>query len=174
MNLQAQVISVLRRIDLGILIIDEINNLITGTPRNQRAFLNALKYLGNQLQVPIVGVGTPEAKIALQVDPQLSNRFRPFPLGLWNLDKEFLKLLASLERMIPLRHPSNLTEKTLAMKLHAMSEGLIGELSTLVNMAAIWAIRNAKGGRLEVIDITALDSCQYVSPSDRRRAGSVP
>lgn len=168
MNLQSQVIDVLKQIDLGIIVIDEMNNLIAGTPLSQRAFLNALKYLGNQLQRSIVGVGTAEVLIALQVDKQLSNRFLPAVLPTWQMDMEFLRLLASLEKMLPLKDPSNLTEKSMAMKLHAMSEGTIGELSLLLNTAAIRAIRNAKDGKPECIDKAMLDSCGYISPSNRR------
>lgn len=167
-NLRAQVIDVLKRIDLGVLVIDEMNNLIAGSPLSQRAFLNALKYLGNQLQRPIVGVGTAEVLIALQVDKQLSNRFLPAVLPTWQLDKDFLRLIVSLEKTIPLKSPSNLTEKTIAMKLHAMSEGTIGELSLLLNAAAIWAIRNVRDGKPECIDVAALDACGYIPPSARR------
>ncbi len=167
-NLQFQVIDVLKQIDLGIIVIDEMNNLVAGTPLSQRAFLNSLKYLGNQLERSIVGVGTAEVLIALQVDKQLSNRFLPAVLPTWQLDVEFLRLLASLEMMLPLRDASNLTEKTIAMKLHAMSEGSIGELSLLLNTAARWVIRNTKKGKPECIDKTALDQCGYIPPSNRR------
>jgi hypothetical protein len=168
MNLQSQVIDVLKRIDLGIIVIDEMNNLIAGSPISQRAFLNSIKYLGNQLQRSIVGVGTAEVLIALQVDKQLSNRFLPAVLPTWQMDMEFLRLLASLEKMLPLKSPSSLTEKTMAMKVHAMSEGTIGELSLLLNTAAIWAIRNTKDGKPECIDKAALDGCGYISSSNRR------
>lgn len=168
MNLQSQVIDVLKRIDLGIIVIDEMNNLVAGTPLSQRAFLNSIKYLGNQINRSIVGVGTAEVLIALQVDKQLSNRFLPAALTTWQLDTEFLRLLASLEKMLPLKTPSNLTEKHLAMKLHAMSEGIIGELSLLLNAAAIWAIRNAKDGKPECIDKAALDGCGFIPSSNRR------
>lgn len=167
-NLQMQVVDVLKKIDLGIIVIDEMNNLVAGTPRSQRAFLNSLKYLGNQLERSIVGVGTAEVLLALQVDPQLSNRFLPAVLSTWELDVEFLRLLASLERMLPLKDPSNLTEKMMAKKLHAMSEGSIGELSLLLNTAAKWVIRNVKAGKSECIDKEALDKCGFISASNRR------
>lgn len=164
----AQVIKVLKSIDLGIIVIDEIHNLIAGSLLKQRAYLNGLRYLGNQIKRSIVGVGTVEALRAIQVDGQLSNRFAPEVLPTWQLDMEFLKLLASLEKIIPLQAPSNLIDKTIAMKLHAMSEGTIGELSRLLNMAAIWAIRNTKAGDLERIDEKALKECGFIPPSLRK------
>lgn len=164
----AQVIKVLKSIDLGIIVIDEIHNLIAGSLVKQRAYLNGLRYLGNQIKRSIVGVGTVEALRAIQVDDQLSNRFAPEVLPTWQLDMEFLKLLASLEKIIPLQAPSNLIDKTIAMKLHAMSEGTIGELSRLLNMAAIWAVRNTKSCTLERIDEKALKECGFIPPSLRK------
>lgn len=166
--LLSQVIRVLKSIDLGIVVIDEIHNLIAGSLVKQRAYLNALRYLGNQIERSIVGVGTVEALRAVQIDDQLSNRFTPEILPTWQLDKEFLRLLASMEQILPLRDPSNLTDKAMAMKLHAMSEGTIGELSRLLNMAAIWAIRNTKAGALERIDEKALKECGFIPPSLRK------
>ncbi len=46
-------------------LIDEIHNVITGPVNKQRLFLNVLKYLGNDLQIPIVGLGTKEALRAI-------------------------------------------------------------------------------------------------------------
>lgn len=165
---QDQVIHVLKQIDLGIIIIDEMNNLIAGSPTHQRVFLNAIKYLGNQLQRSIVGAGTQDALRGLQSDEQLSNRFLPELLPRWRLDKQFLMLLASLEKIIPLKDPSNLVDKAIATKLYAMSEGTIGELSMLINAAAIWAIRNAKPNQPECITVQALNECGYIPPSIRK------
>lgn len=164
----AQVIKVLKSIDLGIIVIDEIHNLIAGSLLKQRAYLNALRYLGNQIERSIIGVGTVEALRAIQVDDQLSNRFAPEVLPTWGLNTEFLRLLASLETILPLRDASNLTEKAMAMKLHAMCEGTIGELSRLLNMAAIWAIRNTKNGAPEQIDEKAINACGFIAPSRRK------
>lgn len=169
--LEAQVIKILKSINLGLLVIDELHNLIAGSLLKQRAYLNSLKRLGNQIERSIIGVGTVEALRAIQIDDQLSNRFAPEVLPPWQLDKDFLRLLASFERIIPLGAPSNLVEKTLAMKLHAMCEGSIGELSRLLNEAAIWAIRNTKTGEPERIDERALKECGFIPPSRRKEEG---
>ncbi|HSI44481.1 MAG TPA: TniB family NTP-binding protein [Methylotenera sp.] len=165
--LEEQVIKVLSKIDLGIIVIDEIHNLLTGSAREQRHFLTALKSLGNLLQVPIVGVGTEEAFRAFLTDPQISNRFVAERLAKWKLDNQFLRFLASIERIIPLRDSSNLIEKDIATKIYAMTEGLIGEISTLLNKAAVWAIKHSKPGQAECITMDALNKCGYISPSVR-------
>lgn len=166
-DLEDQVIKVLKNIDLGIMVIDEIHNLLSGSPREQRHFLTALKSLGNLVQVPIIGVGTTAAFTAFQSDPQMSNRYVTERLTKWKLDKQFLRFLASLERIIPLKDPSNLTTSQIATKIYAMSEGLIGEISTLLNDAAVWAIRNTEPNQPECITIEAINACGYRPPTIR-------
>ena len=94
--------------------------------------MNAIKYLSNELQIPLVAVGTLEAVRAIQADPQLASRFYRTELPLWCMGREYRKLLASFERMLPLKRPSQLAKAPLATKLLAVTEGTIGELSTLL------------------------------------------
>lgn len=162
---QFQVIEILKRVNLKLLIIDEIHHILAGSLNRQKTFLNVLKYLGNELQVPIVGVGIKDAFRALQTDPQLANRFEPLVLPRWEFNEDFLRLLASFEHLIPLKQASNLSEITLATRLFSMSEGYIGELSKLLNEAAVYAVNK----NIEKITSTVLDSIDWVSPSDRKR-----
>lgn len=166
-DLEEQVIKVLKEIDLGIIVIDEIHNLLSGAPREQRHFLTALKTLGNMVRVPIVGVGINTAFIAFQTDSQTSNRYVTERLTKWKLDNQFLRFLASIERIIPLKDPSNLSGRQIATKIYAITEGLIGEISTLLNEAAIWSIRNQKPDYPECITIEAINACGYRPPSVR-------
>ena len=162
---QAQAISILKNINVGMLIIDEIHNLLAGHTDKQRQMLNVIRYLGNELRIPIVGIGTMDAFRALQTDPQLSNRFEPMIISKWDMDDEYLRLLGSFERMIPLKKPSGLIEDSLALKLLSMSEGTIGDLSRLLTKAAVYAVRNGS----EKITEKVLDSVEWVRPSDRGR-----
>lgn len=161
---QFQVLNALRRVNLQVLIIDELHNLIAGNLNKQRAFLNTIKYLTNELQIPIVGVGTNDALVALRTDPQLANRFEPTKLPRWEQGTEYLQLLASFERMLPLKKPSNLIGESVSIKLLSMSEGLIGELSSILGKAAEFAIRNGA----EKIDLRTLKEIRWVPPSERR------
>ena len=162
---QSQVIKLLKYVGLRMLVIDEIHHIMAGNLNKQRTFLNVIKYLGNELQIPIVAVGTRDAFRALQTDPQLANRFEPALLARWDFDTDFLRLLASFERMLPLRAPSNLHETGLATKLFSMCEGYIGELSRLLTAASVQAIESGK----EQIDEKLLNSLDWVSPSERKR-----
>jgi hypothetical protein len=40
------------------LVIDEIHSLLAGTYREQRIFLNAIRFLANDLRLPLVCAGT--------------------------------------------------------------------------------------------------------------------
>jgi hypothetical protein len=62
----------------------------------------------------------------------------------WDLNREFQMLLASFESTLPLRKPSCLAEKRLAVKLLSMSEGTIGELSRILVAAATHAIESGE------------------------------
>lgn len=160
---RARVVQVLHGIHLKVLIIDELHNILAGASVRQQQFLNMIKYLGNELQISIVGCGTGDLLRAISIDPQIQNRFIPELLPKWQMNKEFRQLLMSFESILPLRNPSGLHDPMLAGKTLAMCEGTIGELSSLLNIAAIYAIRNGH----EEITADILNACGYVSPSDR-------
>jgi hypothetical protein len=70
------------------LIVDEVHLLLAGSNREQRASLNLLKYLANDLQLCIVLVGTAFLRkcdvASLLMDPMVSScnfYFAPFPAG---------------------------------------------------------------------------------------------
>lgn len=162
---QFQVLKLLRYVQLKILVVDEIHQILAGSTHRQRAFLNVLKYLSNELQISIVAVGTKDALRALQTEPQLANRFRPIQIPRWRLDADFKRLLASFEAVLPLRGPSGLTQETMASRLYAMSEGYIGELSGILTLAAERAILTGT----EQITLSSLDQINWTPSSDRRR-----
>lgn len=160
---QFQVLRILRGVQTRMLIIDEVHHVLVGSINQQRVVMNAVKYVSNDLQIPLVGVGTLEAVRAIQADPQLASRFYRAELPLWRMGREYRKLLASFERMLPLKHPSNLSREPIATKLLAMTEGTIGELSTLLKTAAISAVRTGA----ERIDASVLAALAWEPPSAR-------
>ena len=88
-------IKLMKVTEVKILIIDELHNLLAGNNNVQREFLNVLRFIGNTMKIPIVGVGIKDAYLAIRSDDQLENRFEPFILPLWKNDNEFIKLLKS-------------------------------------------------------------------------------
>ncbi len=148
-RMMCQILKMFPKLGVRMLIVDEIHHILAGNLQRQRAFLNVIKYLGNEAVIPIVGVGTISALNALQTDAQLANRFEPRNLPRWRLDTRYRQLLASFEYVLPLAEESNLTEKEMATKLLDMSGGTIGELSKLIRRAAIETIRQdpARSGK---------------------------
>ena len=69
-----------RQFGLRLLIIDEIHAMLAGTFRQQRIFLNSIRFLANDLHLPLLCVGTQEAHQALLTDQQLADRFAAFEL----------------------------------------------------------------------------------------------
>lgn len=159
-----QLISILKQVRPKIIIIDEINTMINGSIAKQRACLNALKHITNEVGVPIVGAGTREALMAFRTDPQMENRFEPRWLPSWRNDDELKRLLTSFEQFIPLRFPSDLWKKEMRSAILHRAGGTIGEMAKLIEAATIHAIRLST----EQITVDVLNSCSYVSPSGRR------
>ncbi|MBK9493909.1 MAG: TniB family NTP-binding protein [Xanthomonadales bacterium] len=154
--------SILTYVQCRMLVIDEIHNILYGHARQQRHFLGVMKNLSNALKLPIVAAGTRDAIRALHTDTQLASRFEPFGLPRWQLNAEFLRLLASFERLLPLAKPSALTSRETAIQLHSMSGGTIGGLSRILKRATIQAIRD----RSEHISAKLLTQIHWVKLSD--------
>jgi len=160
---QLQSIKILKAVKTRIFIIDEIHNIISGSLNRQRRFLNTLRFLGNELKIPLVAVGTLEASRAIQSDPQLANRFEQAPLPQWEFDEEYLQLLDSFEYTLPLKKPSNLSEDELARHILDLSEGAIGEISNLLTKCATLAIKTGE----EHISQHLLEQLEWARPSER-------
>jgi len=156
---------VLRGAGVRMLVIDELHNLLSGTAQQQRRLLNLLRWLGNELQVPLVGVGTVEALRAIRSDDQLANRFEPFPLPLWTDGEPYRRLLGTLEAALPLRRPSGMADGPLAAKILTASEGVLGEIIATVTRSAVLAVRSGA----ERITAGQIDESGFIRPSERRR-----
>lgn len=162
---QQRVIHLLKKVELRLLIIDEIHHVLAGNLSKQRSFLNVLKFLSNELKISMICSGTRDAFNAIQTDPQLANRFEPKVLKKWKNDEEYLRLLASFESLLPLKEASMLIESSISTKILAMSEGLIGEISRILELASILAIESG----VEKINRNILNNIDYTSPSDRKK-----
>jgi hypothetical protein len=117
------------------------------------------------LQIPLVAVGTAEALHAIQSDDQLANRFEPVGLPPWRNNEEYRQLLSTLEAVLPLRRPSQLATPVLAEKILSAAEGILGEVVSIVQRAAVRAVTAST----EAISAKLIDEIGFISPSQRRR-----
>ncbi|MBT2398821.1 TniB family NTP-binding protein [Streptomyces sp. ISL-100] len=155
----------LRSAGVRMLVIDELHNVLGGRGDRRREFLNLLRFLGNELRIPLVGVGTRDAYLAIRADDQLENRFAPLTLPRWEADADACSLLASFAAAFPLRRPSPIATAEMAGYLLTRSEGTIGELAHLLTDAAVAAIESGE----EAINQRTLLLAPYDGPTERRR-----
>ncbi len=160
-QLRYQVVHQLRACHVQILVIDEFHSLLTGSAVKQREVMNAIKLLCNEVGIPIVGVGTRDAVRVLHTDPQHASRFDVLPMPLWELNPAFQKLLASFERVLPLKRPSGLSKPEYATIAHAISGGNLGDLHRLLVECARVAITTGE----EKITEKILRSKAWLQPS---------
>lgn len=138
-----QVVGLCRRLDVRLLIADEISDVVDGTAMQQRHFLNMLKNLNNELERPIVLTGTKRIISAMAIDEQVKRRFSQRELPEWKADVELIKFLAAFERKLPLRFPSELAGKEnreLVMKILDKSDNRLGYIMELLQKAAVLAV----------------------------------
>jgi Cdc6-like AAA superfamily ATPase len=152
-------------LETKILIIDEIHHVLAGSASKQRSFLNVIKHLSNDLQIPLVCSGTKMAFNAIQTDHQLANRFEPRVLPRWSNDLELKRLLISFERLLPLKKESNLIENSMVSKILSLSDGLIGEVAKILELSTVLALES--GG--EKITKNIVNSIDYISPQERKK-----
>jgi hypothetical protein len=164
-ELEQLTLKLLRSVQAKILVIDELHNILAGATDVRKEFLNLLRFLGNELRIPIVGVGIREAYLAIRSDDQLENRFEPLLLPVWEEGDEFLSLLASFSATLPLKRGSDIANEATARYILSRTEGTIGEIAKLLTEAAIIAIRSGE----ESINQKTLGEAAYQSPTERRR-----
>ena len=164
-ELEQVTLTLLRAVGVRVLVIDELHNVLAGRGDVRREFLNLIRFLGNELRIPLVGVGTREAYLAIRSGDQLENRFEPFTLPLWAPDQEACSLLASFAASFPLRRRSHIATPEMARYLLTRSEGTIGEVAHLLTDAAVAAIESGE----EAINQRTLLMAPYTGPAERRR-----
>ena len=137
--LESVALRVLEEARPGMLVIDEVHSLQAGTVREQARFLNMLRFLGNELRIPLVCVGTQQARNALRTDDQLVRRFEAIALPPWQNDQDFAALIGSLQRTLPLRRESEIGERALKRILEATG-GVTAAIFSLMTRLAVAAV----------------------------------
>lgn len=156
--------NILRIVETKVLMLDEINHLLSGSANRQREFLFALKHLSNELRISLVIAGTPESLQLLHLSDQVENRFETVSLPLWNTDLALRTLLANFEQVIPLRQPSRLSARSVAVQLHSFGIETIGAVSLFLAKCAKEAIRSG----VECITPEILKACAPPTREQKR------
>lgn len=176
-TMRAEARLLLAEVETKVLILDEIDKMLAGTPRQQRVFLNTIRFLTNDLKLPIVCAGTEDARMAVLTDPNLADRFGAFELRPWRNDHALRQLLASFSGLLPLRRPSQLDTAEARQRVLALTQGVTGRIFRLIEAAAVAAIRDGR----ETLDATSFDAedvtlplvSMFASAGNRKKIGRV-
>ncbi len=142
-ELEVRVLSHLRDMDLKMLMIDEVHNLLAGSYREQRRFLNMLRFLANDLCASLVVFGINEALDAIRGDDQLARRLDEHFLPLWDDDVEFSRLIQTLIAAMELEQTSGLRINSLRTILN-VTGGVTSRVFTMIKALAIEAIETGE------------------------------
>lgn len=143
-TLRHRIRSLARQLEVRLLVIDEIHSLLAGSYREQRILLNAIRFLANDLRLPLVCAGTNEAKQALMTDQQLADRFEAAELPAWENDSNFQQLLLSFESILPLRLPSQFRDPKVHQRILSLSEGVLVRICRIIEIAATEAVHSGQ------------------------------
>jgi hypothetical protein len=138
------VMRLFREIKCRLLILDEVQDVVENTVREQRRTLHAVKFLMNEFGLPIVALGTENGARAFLSDPHLDARFEPHQLPTWKADNDLLDFLRAIEGELPLREPSSLCTTGVVEFLASQSKGMLDAIMTLIRNAAIHAMMSGE------------------------------
>ncbi|MEL3892124.1 TniB family NTP-binding protein [Ferrovibrio sp. MS7] len=160
----AQTLKLFPKSGIKMLMIDEIHNSLIRPHDKRVQFLNTIRYLSNELEIPVVVIGTDLALSTIQSDQQLGNRLEPFKLMPWMADNEFARFLGGILKHLGLSPLPAVKSKKFCDKVINMTDGLTGEIWSLsVQVAEFMCEQN-----IEVLDEGVLDAIAWVRPQERR------
>ena len=140
-ELEAQALRSLKRIEVKLLMLDEVHNILAGNAKEQRIVLNTLRYISNELKISLVCLGVSEAREAISGDVQLARRFEELPLTRWQGNEEFQELIVAILRHLPLKLASQMSARALRHVLQS-TDGVTAQIFGMFNDLAVEAIRS--------------------------------
>lgn len=117
---------------------------VSPLPKCEREIvLDMVKGISNQ-GVHVYAVGTDKAQDLVGEDEQVANRMRIVNVKGFKKGTNLIDFLHSLESFYPLPKPSDLGSQPTMEKIYERTNGITGEVVTLCNAAAAWAVKNGK------------------------------
>jgi len=120
--------------------------------------LDGIKFLMNELQLPIIALGVPTAAEAFRSDLHLDARFKRFELPSWEANKALSSFLFNIERLLPLRNPSKLHSQSAMDFLVRHAGNSLDSMMNLIRSAAVHAILDGEERIDEAMLLKALDA----------------
>ena len=142
-EMEVRALSILKHLKVRVIVIDEVHNLLAGSPREQRVILQLFRHLSNELKASLVCLGIADAREAIAGDTQLSRRLDQMALPRWKADDEFQGLVVAILRSLPLRRPSALSAQSLRTLTRA-TDGITAKVFGMLNELAVEAVRSGR------------------------------
>lgn len=139
-ELEHAAISLLTHAHPKLLIIDEIQYLLSCSSREQRAALNMVKYISNELRVSVIAAGTHEALHVMRFDPQIASRFEQIELPIWTETDELRRFVAGFLAMLLVKKNPNAIDQSFVQYLLALTDGVTGRIIDVLRRAALDAM----------------------------------
>ena len=140
-ELEDAALTLLRQASPRILIIDEVQHLLSCNSREQRAALSMVKYLSNDLRMSVVAAGTHEALHVMRFDPQIASRFEQMELPVWTESEELRRFVAGFLARLPVRMAPEAIDQRFVEYLLLLTDGVTGRITDLLKSAAIETLR---------------------------------
>lgn len=138
------VLELAKAASLRLLVIDEIQDVLIGTLRQQQLALEAIKALMNRLRVAVIALGTQDAVHAMSANVHLRARFADETLPLWKADVYLAHFLEAYEATLPLRERSRLSSLDTMRQLVKLSDGVLATMVERLGRAAALAIEHGE------------------------------
>jgi thymidine kinase len=133
---QLSVQETLRNMNCQLLVLDESQDLQKVAEAEQLRVIQTIKYLMNSLSLPVLAFSTLDEQNPFRVDPHMQARFDVIEMPTWEVGEDFGEFLAALERFIPLRNPSNLSDKGIQKELVKRTGGVLMHILERIRVAA--------------------------------------
>jgi hypothetical protein len=130
----------LKDVNCRLLLLDEVQDIILGSEREQIRALEGIKLLMNEVRLPILAFGAEKAGQAFNSDGHLAARFTQFTMPSWQADSTLASFVATYERCLPFEEPSNLSAPANLSYLAKVGGGVIGNIVNRIKNAALTAL----------------------------------
>lgn len=131
---------------LGLLVIDEIQNLSVKKSGGREEMLNWFQELVNELRLPVFLLGTFKAKSVMQLDVRHARRNTVMGSAVWEpmkLDADFRQLLQILWKYLWLAEPGTLTDE-LVETIFEETQGISAFVVDMLLITQLYALRAKK------------------------------
>lgn len=161
-QIEVSALRLLRHLRPAALLLDEFQHVGASAARDVQAMLNLVKFLANELEMPVIAFGTDAALHVLKMDTQVDSRFGKHPLPVWRDSEAFADLVSSIVAAMPLRAPSAVQDRALVRALLKLSGGITGDVFHLLTTAAATAVGGEERITLRSVEAAAAGEWQVL------------